>query len=120
MKKGTVVLRETDLGRVTMTTGAIAAVAGRAVEESFGVVDQAGRRGPLRLLTRGKHDRGVRVRQADDGLALELHVVVDYGVNLAEVTSMVRSRVAYEVERHTGLPVKAVDVHVDSARRAKS
>ena len=45
--------------------------------------------------------------------------VVDYGVNLAEVTEMVRSRVAYEIERHTGLPVKAVDVHVDSARRAE-
>ena len=118
MRKGTVLLRETELGRVTMTTGAIAAIAGRAVEESFGVVDQAGRRGPLRLLVR-KHDPGVRVRQSDDGLALELHVVVDYGVNLAEVTEMVRSRVAYEIERHTGLPVKAVDVHVDSARRAE-
>ncbi len=118
MRKGTVLLRETELGRVTMTTGAIAAIAGRAVEESFGVVDQADRRGPLRLLVR-KHDPGVRVRQSDDGLALELHVVVDYGVNLAEVTEMVRSRVAYEVERHTGLPVKAVAVHVDSARRAE-
>jgi uncharacterized alkaline shock family protein YloU len=119
VKKGTVVLRETDRGRVTMTTGAIAAIAGRAVDESFGVVDQAaGRRGPLRLLPRSKNDPGVRVREADGGLLLELHVVVDYGVNLAEVTSMVRSRVAYEVERHTGLPVRAVDVHVDSARRA--
>ena len=26
--------------------------------------------------------------------------------------------VAYEVERHTGLSVRAVDVHVDSARKA--
>ena len=111
-------LRETDLGRVTMTTGAIASIAGRAVEESFGVVDQAGRGGPLRLLVR-KHDPGVQVREVDGGLTLELHVVVDYGVNLAEVTAMVRTRVAYEVERHTGLPVKAVDVHVDSARRAE-
>jgi uncharacterized alkaline shock family protein YloU len=119
VKKGTVLLRETEHGRITMTTGAIAAIAGRAVEESFGVVDQAGRRGPLRLLTRSKSDRGVRVREVDGGLALELHVVVDYGVNLAEVTSMVRSRVAYEVERHTGLPVTAVDVYVDSARRAE-
>jgi uncharacterized alkaline shock family protein YloU len=118
VKKGAILLRETDHGRVTMTAGAIAAVAGRAVEESFGVVDQAGRSGPLRLLTRGRNDPGVRVRESDGGLVLELHVVVDYGVNLAEVTSMVRSRVAYEVARHTGLPVRAVDVHVDSARRA--
>ena len=32
---------------------------------------------------------------------------------------MVQSRVAYEVERHTGLAVAAVDVHVDSARKAE-
>ena len=119
MRKGTVLLRETEHGRVTMTTGAIAAVAGRAVEESFGVVDQAGRRrGPMRLLARGRNT-GVRVREADGGLALELHVVVDHGINLAEVTSMVQSRVTYEVERHTGLDVRSVDVHVDSARRAE-
>ena len=120
MKKGTVLLRESAHGRVTMTTSAIAAVAGRAVEESFGVVDQAGRRrGPMRLLARGTNDPGVRVREADGGLALELHVVVDHGINLAEVTSMVQSRVTYEVERHTGLDVKSVDVHVDGARRAE-
>jgi uncharacterized alkaline shock family protein YloU len=113
------VLRENDLGRVAMTTSAIAAVAGRAVDESFGVVDQAGRRGPLRLLSRGRGGGpGVRVSESDGGLALELHVVVDYGVNLAEVTAMVQARVAYEVERHTGLPLRVVDVHVDSARRA--
>jgi uncharacterized alkaline shock family protein YloU len=120
VRKGTVLLRETEHGRVTMTTGAIAAVAGRAVEESFGVVDQAERRrGPMRLLVRGRNDRGVRVREADGGLALELHVVVDHGINLAEVTAMVQSRVTYEVERHTGLDVRSVDVHVDSARRAE-
>jgi len=118
VRRGTVVLRENALGKVGITTRAIASVAGRAVDESFGVVDQAGRRGPLRLLRRSGGGPGVRVREADGGLALELHVVVDYGINLGEVTSMVQSRVAYEVERHTGLTVTAVDVHVDSARRA--
>ena len=44
--------------------------------------------------------------------------MVDYGVNLGEVTAMVRSRVVYEVERHTGLKVSEVDVHVDDARKA--
>lgn len=111
-------LHESDLGTVGIAPEALATIAGRAVDESFGVVDQAGRRGPLRLLRRGRTDRGVRVREVDDGLAIELHVVVDYGINLGEVIAMVRSRVMYEVERHTGLPVAAVEVHVDDARRA--
>jgi uncharacterized alkaline shock family protein YloU len=118
VKKGGILLAESDLGRVVVTTDAISAIAGRAVDESFGVVDQAGRRGPLRLLARGRQS-GVRVREVDGGIALELHVVVDYGINLGEVSAMVQSRVAYEVERHTGLAVEAVNVHVDSARRAE-
>ena len=112
------VLEERELGRVGITAGAIATIAGRALDESFGVVDQAGRRGPLRLLPRGRSRPGVRVRRTEAGLELELHVVVDHGVNLAEVTALVGSRVAYEVERHTGLPIASVAVHVDAARRA--
>ncbi len=115
MKKGGIVLAESDLGRVVMTTGAIAAIASRAVDESFGVVDQRGRRKRLRL---GKRS-AIRVRETDGGIALELHVVVDYGINLGEVSAMVQSRVAYEVERHTGLAVTAVDVHVEDARKAE-
>lgn len=118
VRKGSIVLAEGDLGRVVVTPDAIAVIAGRAVDESFGVVDQAGRRGPLRLLKRGRQS-GVRVREVEGGIALELHVVVDYGINLGEVSAMVQSRVTYEVERHTGLSVKGVTVHVDSARRAE-
>ena len=118
MKKATVALGESELGRIAITTDTVAAIAGRAVDESFGVVDQAGRRGPFRLMRRSSRDRGVRVRETEGGLALELHLVVDYGVNLGEVTAMVRSRVVYEVERHTGLTVANVDVHVDDARKA--
>ena len=46
----------------------------------------------------------------------DLNVVVEYGLNLAEVASSVSNRVAYEVHRLTGLPVRAVEVHVDDVR----
>ena len=62
--------------------------------------------------------RGSRSRARDGGLAVDLHVVVEYGLNLAEVAATVRSRVAYEVERLTGLSVAAVEVHIDDVRRS--
>ena len=37
---------------------------------------------------------------------------------LAEVAATVRSRVGYEVERVTGLPVAAVEVHIQDVRRS--
>ena len=61
---------------------------------------------------------GSTFRPATDGLAVDLHVVVEYGLNLAEVAATVRTRVAYEVERQTGLRVAAVEVHVDDVRES--
>jgi uncharacterized alkaline shock family protein YloU len=103
---------------VAITSDAIAQIVGNVVAESYGVVRRVGRRGPLRLLRRDRAGRGVVVRRREGGLALEVHVVVEYGLNLAEVAAAVRSRVSYEVRRATTLEVKAVDVHVEDARRS--
>jgi uncharacterized alkaline shock family protein YloU len=42
--------------------------------------------------------------------------VVEYGLNLAEVAATVRSQVAYDVQRLTGLPVEVVEVYVEDVR----
>jgi uncharacterized alkaline shock family protein YloU len=39
-------------------------------------------------------------------------------LNLAEVASTIRSQVAYEVGRLTGLSVAAVEVHIEDVRRS--
>ena len=75
-------------------------------------------KGLKRLLTRDKLTQGIGVAANGDGLRLDLHVVVEYGLNLAEVAATVRSRVAYEVERLTGLTVAAVEVHIEDVRRS--
>jgi uncharacterized alkaline shock family protein YloU len=55
----------------------------------------------------------------DDGrVTIELHVVVEYGLNLAEVANTVRNRVAYEVGRQTGLEVAGVEVHIEDVRQS--
>ena len=118
MDRGTHLVAETDGGRIAISSDAIAQIVGNVVAESYGVVRRVGRRGPLRLLERGGAKRGVVVRARDGGLGLEVHVVVEYGLNLAEVAAAVRSRVAYEVHRATQLDVVSVDVHVADARRS--
>ena len=70
-----------------------------------------------RLRARDRLTKGIVVEGRDDGLAIDLHVVIEYGLNLAEVAATVRSRVTYEVERLTGLKVVAVEVHVEDVRR---
>jgi uncharacterized alkaline shock family protein YloU len=70
-----------------------------------------------RLLPKGKPGRGIVVRNEGGAVALDLYIVVAYGLNLAEVAGTVRSRVAYEVERLTGLRVASVDVHIQDVKR---
>ena len=62
--------------------------------------------------------RGIEIGGNGDGVTIDLHVVVEYGLNLAEVASTIRNRVSYEVERLTGLSVRAVEVHIDDVRRS--
>jgi uncharacterized alkaline shock family protein YloU len=61
---------------------------------------------------------GVTVEGDAAGLRIELHVVVEHGLNLAEVAATIRSQVAYEVERLTGLTVAAVEVVIQRVRQS--
>ncbi len=112
------------LGRITISPDAVAQIVGRTAAECYGVVGMsprapgAARERVTRLLPRGRARRGIVVRNQDGAAAIELYVVVEYGLNLAEVAATVRSRVAYEVERLTGLPVASVDVHIHAVKRS--
>ena len=57
---------------------------------------------------------GISVEGDARALRIELHVVVEHGLNLAEVASTVRSQVAYDVD--TGLRVAAVEVVIQRVR----
>jgi uncharacterized alkaline shock family protein YloU len=113
-----------DLGRITISPGAIAQIVGRTATECYGVVGMSLRTpGPARervtkLLPRGRPTRGIVVHNVDGAVALHLFVVVEHGLNLAEVAATVRSQVAYEVERLTGLCVASVDVHIQDVKRS--
>lgn len=106
------------LGRISISSDAVAQIVANTAAECYGVVGMSARSGVGRLLARDRSRQGIAVAGGPDGVTVELHVVVEYGLNLAEVASTVRSRVAYEVERLTGLPVAAVEVHIHDVKRS--
>jgi uncharacterized alkaline shock family protein YloU len=103
------------LGRITISSGAIAQIVAETALECYGVV---GMKSSLRgRLARGRpRTRGIEIGRDGREVTVDVHVVVEYGLNLAEVAASVRNRVAYEVERLTGLRVRSVEVHVDDVR----
>jgi uncharacterized alkaline shock family protein YloU len=108
------VLSSSDLGRVAISADAIAQIVGLTAAECYGVVGtkRAGKLARLRM--RDRTTRGIEVAGTERGVSIALHVVVEHGLNLAEVASTVRNRVAYEVARMTGLEISAVEVHIEA------
>ncbi len=99
-------------GSITISRDVVAEIVADTAARCYGVVGLAAGSRVGRLLRRD----GVSVGGDSDGLRIGLHVVVEYGLNLAEVASTVRSQVAYEVARLAGLPVASVEVFVEDVR----
>jgi len=109
------------LGRISISHEAVAQIVGRVAAEAYGVVGMSPRNPRERLLSRDRLRQGITVGgSAEEGVAIELNVVVEYGLNLAEVASTLRNRVQYEVERLTGLPVAEVEVRIQGVRRSSA
>jgi uncharacterized alkaline shock family protein YloU len=104
------------LGRITIAPEVVAHIAGHAALESYGVVGMSARGRVGRLLSRERVGQGVAVGRSDDGVTVDLYVVVEYGLNLAEVASGLRNRVTYDLERLTGLKAASVEGHIQDVK----
>ena len=109
---------DNEKGSICISSEVITWLAGDAATRCFGVKGMAARSrkdGLVHLLRSESMAKGVRVIfQEDDTVSIELHIIVDQGVNLAAVTTSIQNEVRYEVSQLTGAQVRAVDVYVDS------
>ena len=115
MEREQFVIASSELGLVSISAEAITQMVGYAAAESYGVVALAGRGRLSRVFPWGMK-KGVDIERRENGLAVELRVIVEHGLKLAEVAATVRSRVLYELERMVGLPIASLEVHIDGVR----
>lgn len=109
---------ENPLGTIQISEEYFSELLGSIVPTCFGVVGMADRnafQGVRSFLRRKTHylDQGVSVRREPDGLVIELHIVVTYGLNISTVVRNIVEKVRYTIEDVTGMNVKKVDVYVD-------
>ena len=110
---------ENELGTLTINQEVIAAHAGMAALDCFGIVGMAilnVKDGIVHLLKKESASRGVRVIIDDGKLYIEMHIIVAYGVNIKTVTDNLIHSVTYNIEHFTGHKVDRVVVCVDSVR----
>ena len=111
---------QNDLGEIRISSDAFTAITGSAATNCYGVKGMAVRSktdGLVHLLKRESMAKGVKVYYNEDGtVSIELHIIVENGVNLVAVCRSIMSEVRYVVSKTTGVEVKSVDVCVDSMR----
>ena len=105
-------------GSVNVSTNVYTDIVGTAATNCFGVKGMAARSltdGVYHLLRKESMSKGVRVEfHEDDTISIDLHIIVDNGVNLNAVGASIVSEVRYVVTKCTGTEVRAVNVYVDS------
>ena len=108
----------TDIGQITVDSAVYTNIAGFAATNCFGVKGMAQRSmtdGLVHLLRPEAMSKGVKVTYNDDGtVSIELHIIVENGVNIATVCRSIMGEVKYVVNLNTGVTVREVNVCVDS------
>lgn len=114
-------VKEKPLGMIDISPTAVATIASHAVDQCYGVVGMANKNlvnGLTNLLSRDSQ-RGIEVAIEEDGIVVDVYVIVEYGVRIRTVAESVQNTVKFHVEKALGLPVTAVNVYIQGLRTEK-
>ncbi|MDU5761128.1 MAG: Asp23/Gls24 family envelope stress response protein [Schaalia odontolytica] len=110
---------QTEHGVTTIDENVVAKIAGMAAREVPGVYDMgnAVRRAFSAVTDRIPNAQtnvagGVSVQKGETQAAIEITIVIDYGVSIVEVSNAIRRNVIEQLEGTTGLEVVEVNINV--------
>ncbi|WP_216829442.1 Asp23/Gls24 family envelope stress response protein [Alkalihalobacterium elongatum] len=106
--------QKNDLGKVEISPEVIEVIAGIAASEVDGVATMRGNfaTGVAERLGRKNHGKGVKVELKEDGIVVDVSVVIIYGVSIPDVAKKIQSNVKQALQTMTGIDLEAVNVHV--------
>ena len=106
-------------GKTIMADGVVAKIVGIAAREIEGVHDLSGSGAAStisglasRVTGSDQRAQGVLVEVGEREVAVDLRMVVLYGVNIPQLADAVRRNISYRVAEITGLIVKEVNINV--------
>jgi len=107
-------------GGVSIDSEVIATIAGYAATNSYGVVGMAYRSKTdtvANLLKKENITKGIKVVISDDNIiSVDIHIIIEYGVNINVIGKSIIKNVKYQITHMTGLDVEQVNVYVEGFR----
>lgn len=109
---------ENEIGSVKIADEVVAIIAGLAATEVPGVAGMSGglAGGIAEMLGRKNLTRGVKVEVGERQAAIDLFIIVEYGVKIPEVAWRVQENVKKAIESMTGLDVVEVNINVQGVK----
>jgi len=108
-----------EYGTIYIAEDVMMKVAGYAALECYGIVAMSSRRatdGLVEWLGRENLSKGIQLRNVGDMLDVDLFIIVEYGISIAEVCKTIVDTVRYKLESMTGVKVRKVSVSVEGIR----
>lgn len=102
------------LGTIKIADEVVSVVAGLAATEVEGIAGMSGgiAGGIAEILGRKNFSKGVKVEVGEKEAAVDLYIIVKYGVRIPDVALEVQEKVKAAIESMTGLTAVEVNVHV--------
>ena len=110
---------QNDFGTIYISEDVLLKVVGYAALECYGIVAMSSKRmkdGVVEWLGRENLSKGVSVRMEDNELVVDMYIVVEYGISVAEVCKTIVEVVKYKLESMTGVTVRRVNISVEGIR----
>lgn len=112
--------KKTNYGSISVSDEAIASLAGGVITECYGVVGMASKQvlrdGWSELLKNENYARGVVIKDTDNGLVVDLYIIVSFGVKITEAVREAQKKVKYVLEKTLQQDIVSVNVFVQGVR----
>lgn len=109
-------------GTLQVANDVLADIVGNAAMECYGVVGVTAPNavdGISKILPNSRLRRGVVVRSTDEGLEVELYVVIEYGTNISIVSQNLIDQVTFALSEYARVSIASVEVHVQDVKVRK-
>ena len=104
-----------EVGSVRIADEVISIIAGLAATEIQGVAGMSGGLvgGIADLLGKKNLSKGVKVHIGEKQVAIDLYVIMEYGVSIPDIAIKIQEKVKDSVENMSGMQVMEINIHVE-------
>ena len=109
-------------GKLHVANDVLADMVGHAALECYGVVgmvsaDQA--EGIAKMLPESRLRKGIVIESTENGVHVDLNVVIEYGTNINAVSQNLVDRISFVLREYARVPLAGIDVHVKDIKVRK-